>query len=634
MADPSADLGLTTAAPVEATPDFPTPRRSVEPGPGPAPEPEPEPGGDPVDGAVTPAIDARRWGRPDTLLVAGYMLLALWTTARFWEHGRDFTVRTNPPDESWFEWLMAHGARLFTHPENPFFTTSINFPDGANLMANNSILGLALPLAPVTLLFGAHVGFVVATMVSLAGTAAAWYFVLSRHFIRSRTGALVAGLLIGFGPGAIAHAAGQLNVITNFVLPFIVWRVLDVRDNPRPVRNGIILGLLVAYQVFLSEELLFITGLALGLVLVSYGVARPAEVGRHWRAFARNLLIGAAVAGVLVAYPLWFQFTGPQHWHGLMDLARYYSNSVDSFYTLPSQSIGGDPTIAPTTVGNSEQNAYLGLPLVVLLVLVVARFWRDPWIRAFGISAIALASLTLGRSIWLFGNDTGVPGPYKFVGQLPLFDSLVPSRLGLGVMGLSGIILAVVSERIADRATGAALGRDLRLGWIAALAAAVVPILPTPLTVEERPHVPAFLADGTWRRYIDDKHSLVTFPLPSIAFSEPERWVANIDLGVAIAHGYVLSPTSKTDLTASYNPAERPTTTLVNTVPYTNTVPTVTDADRRAAVDDLRYWHAAIVMVQPGQYEDELRQTAERLLGPGQYIGGAWIWDVRGITAS
>jgi hypothetical protein len=622
MADPPADLGVTTAAPVEAPADIPTPRRDVESAAAP---------GGHADRAVTPADDARRWRRPDTLAVAGYVLLALWTTARFWEHGRDFTVRTNPPDESWFEWLMAHGARLFTHPENPFFTTSINFPDGANLMANNSILGLALPLAPVTILFGAHVSFVVATMVSLAGTATAWYFVLSRHFIRSRTGAFVGGLLIGFGPGAIAHAAGQLNVITNFVLPFIVWRVLHVRDNPRPVRNGIVLGLLVAYQVFLSEELLFITGLALGLALVCYGVARPAEVGRHWRAFVTNLLIGAAVAGVLVAYPLWFQFTGPQHWHGLMDLARYYSNSVDSFYTLPSQSLGADPTIAPDTVGNSEQNAYLGLPLVVLLLLVVARFWRDPWIRAYGISAVALASLTLGRSIWLFGKDTGVPGPYTIVGRLPLFDALVPSRLGLGVMGLAGIILAVASDRIANRSAGA-LARDLRLGWIAALAAALVPILPTPLTVEERAHVPAFLADGTWRRYVDDEHSLVTFPFPSIAFSEPERWVANIDLGVALAHGYVLSPTSRTNLTASYNPAERPTTTLVNTVPYTNTVPAVSDADRQAAVDDLRYWHAAVVMVQPGQYEDELRQTAERLLGPGQYIGGAWIWDVRGIT--
>ena len=49
----------------------------------------------------------------------------------------------------------------------------------------------------------------------------------------------------------------------------LVWRVLHVGDNPRPVRNGIVLGLLVAYQVFLSEELLFITGLlsfATGLV--------------------------------------------------------------------------------------------------------------------------------------------------------------------------------------------------------------------------------------------------------------------------------------------------------------------------------------------------------------------------------
>jgi hypothetical protein len=564
----------------------------------------------------------RRWRRVDALVVAGYLLLALCTTARLWAYPGNYAVRAFPHDESLIEWLLAHGARLFVHPENPFFSTSINFPEGANLMANASILGIAVPLAPVTLLFGAHVSFIVVIVVGLAGTAAAWYVVLSRHLIRGRAGAFVGGLVIGFGPAAISHAAGQVHIITNFVLPFIVWRVLHIRANPRPVRNGVVLGFLVAYQVFLGEEMLFITGITMALVLVCYGVARPSEVRRHWRAFAANLLIGAVVAGVLVGYPLWFQFAGPQHWHGLMEFARQGGEPVDSFVTLSSQSLAGNPATPSTTDG-------IGLSLVVVLALVVVRFWRDPWIRAFAVSAVVLAALTLGQSVHLSNQDTGIPGPYRIVGHLPLFDAVTPGRLRMAVLALSGIILAAASDRIA----GPVSRKDLRLGWVAALAAAVVPILPTPLMVAARPATPAFLADGTWRRYIDDKHSLVTFPLTVWDFPDAQRWVADTNIDVPLANGYVLTPTSRTNLTAAYSPADRPTTILVNAAARANTAPMVTDADRQAAVADLRYWHAAVVLVQPGAFEATMRQTAEQLLGPGEFVDGVWIWDVRAITS-
>ncbi len=44
--------------------------------------------------------------------------------------------------------------RIFTHGENPLFTPQLNAPDGVNLMANTGLLGLTVPLVPVTLLFG------------------------------------------------------------------------------------------------------------------------------------------------------------------------------------------------------------------------------------------------------------------------------------------------------------------------------------------------------------------------------------------------------------------------------------------------------------------------------------------------
>src|SRR5437762_178263 len=56
------------------------------------------------------------------------------------------------------------GARL----GNPFFTTDMNMPAGVNLAANASVLGLGVPLTPVTLLFGAGVTTCLVVLGSLA----------------------------------------------------------------------------------------------------------------------------------------------------------------------------------------------------------------------------------------------------------------------------------------------------------------------------------------------------------------------------------------------------------------------------------------------------------------------------------
>jgi len=62
----------------------------------------------------------------------------------------------------------------------------------------------------------------------------------------------VAGSFVGFAPGIVHHANGQANFLTNFLLPFIILRVMKLAEDGRWLRNGIYLGLLVAYQVFLN----------------------------------------------------------------------------------------------------------------------------------------------------------------------------------------------------------------------------------------------------------------------------------------------------------------------------------------------------------------------------------------------
>ncbi len=67
---------------------------------------------------------------------------------------------------------------------------------------------------------------------------------------------------------------GQIVLVGQFLIPFIIWRAISLRT----ARDGVVLGLLVTWQAFLNEELLFQTGLAVAVFVAVYAVFRPTEV--------------------------------------------------------------------------------------------------------------------------------------------------------------------------------------------------------------------------------------------------------------------------------------------------------------------------------------------------------------------
>src|SRR5262249_49142157 len=123
-------------------------------------------------------------------------------------------------------------------------------------------------LVPVTLLFGPQVAFALLLTLGLAATAGAWYWVLSRHLGTSRLAAAIGGGFAGFAPGLVNHTNGHPNLVAQFLVPFLVWRALTLRT----VRDGVLLGLLVTWQAFINEELLFLAGLAGLVFLLGYAL--------------------------------------------------------------------------------------------------------------------------------------------------------------------------------------------------------------------------------------------------------------------------------------------------------------------------------------------------------------------------
>ncbi len=164
---------------------------------------------------------------------------------------------------------------------------------------------------------------------------------------------------------------------------------------------------------------------------------------------------------------------------------------------------------------------------------------------------------------------------------------------------------------------------------------ALVPLLPTPLPTKRLEPTPEFVTSGAWRPYLAGGRSVVTLPLPDTEYAEPLRWSAQTRLEMPIARGYFLGPDTRpgTDRVALFTAPPRPTSSFFASIRRTGEVPAVTPQVRRDAIEDLRYWRAGVVILDPHEQADALRAGMTALTGiQPVHTGGVWLWDVRPLT--
>lgn len=581
----------------------------------------------------------RRAWLPDLAALAVYAGLALLVNARLWLSGGSAATADNTLDHAQFLFFFQHAAHSVVHLTNPLFTGELGAPFGVNLMANTALLGLAVPLVPVTLTAGPGVSYALALTIALAGTATAWYVVLRRHVTRHRGVAFAAAALAGFSPGIVGHGNGHPNLAAQFLLPLIVSAVIRLRSSTRPVRSGLLLGLMITYQVFLNEELLLFTGVACAVMVVVYAISRPRPARADAPRFFAGIAVALGLAAVLLAYPIWFQFRGPQNYHGPFTWAPFYWTDLAAYPAYGTNAVAGWLGSASALNDDpGETNAYLGVPLCVVALVAAVALWRLLAVRVAAVVAALFVLLSFGRTIMLRRSDTGIPGPWRLVADLPLFDSVITPRFALVVTPAVAVLVAATADRLLGSAAPDAqpteAGPDLRLRKVLTwglLAAVLVPLVPTPLHTSEPDPVPAFFTAGTWRQYVGTG---TIVPVPPDPYSESTlRWLVATDLGPSFVDGYFLGPTSPSVRIARYGPPDRPTGLLLGQVAASGAEPEITDGTRALALADLRYWHADALVLAPRTNDDVLRQTVDDLLGrSGQPVDGVWVWDVRDLV--
>jgi len=600
---------------------------------------------EPATTGTLPRAQIRRWrrwtarisvsARVETAIVCAYLVAAVVIMKGLWESPNGRGLVYGRGDQSLFAWMLMHGVDVFTHGADPLTTSMLNVPSSVNLMANTSILSYSLPLAPLTAWLGPQVVFALLVTLGLAGTAYAWYYVMYRHFVGDRVAAVVGGAICGFGPGLIAHANGHPNLVGQFLVPLILARVLDLRQSVRPVKDGLIIAALIVVQAFIAEEILLDVALGGAVFVVGYLIFRPSAI-RYAAPIARGLGVAALASAVLLAYPLWVEFTAPGHVTGL---PLYQSNfpytaALADYVTLPGGSLFGDPQSAALLAGTSEQNSFFGWPVVIVAVLIVVALWvRVPVVRPLAIVALLFTWASLGAAIHL-GPATSVNqgSLWQHLETLPLFNSVLPIRLGLVVLPVIGLLfayaIAAARTMLGEAKPRAILVRAAACVALTVLAAALITIIPRPVATVDVAPAPAFFTSGQWRHYVPSGYTVL--PAEPKDKAAPLRWSVATGLQLPVAAGYFFVPDSSGR--ARYGPIPRPTQNLLGWVQNGHFhKPTV--AQTNDMVADLQYWRtAAIVLVPADADQSATTNLLDHWFGQPTVTGGVLVWNALPLT--
>ncbi len=339
-----------------------------------------------------------------------YLLAALAVTLWLWRDPASRTVAGNPNDADQFAWFFRYDATAIAHFRLPaLVTTAMNAPQGVNLMWNTPLLLPGVLLAPVTLLFGPQVSLTVLLTAGFAGSATAMFAVLRRWQVSVPAAALGAAVY-GFSPALVHSAIGHYDLQFAVLPPLIADAAVRLATGrASALRGGLILGLLVAAQLFISEEIAFDAALAAAVLVIVVAASRPRLVTARIAALAGGAAVAAATVAALAGYPLWVQFFGPLPQHGSPFATDFFKNDLSGFVVPSSLMLfhtAGSAAQARRYQGQlPEYLGYLGWPLIAVLTAGALRFWRRLPVRACAITCAVLLTFSLGGTLLASGHE-------------------------------------------------------------------------------------------------------------------------------------------------------------------------------------------------------------------------------------
>ncbi len=469
-----------------------------------------------------------------------YLLGALYVTSRVLVHPAGFRQKGDVQDVNQATWFLRYTASAVQHFRLPaLVTTAMNAPHGVNLMWNTSLLLPGVVVAPITLLSGPQAALSALLVIGFAGSAAAMFYVL-RYWGASLLAAGLGGALYGLSPALVNSGIGHYSLVLAMLPPLMIDRVARLATGRgRPVRNGLWLGLMAAAQLFISEEALVDAVIATLILLGVLAAIRPREVLPRIRRIALGLGV-AAVAGLLLgARALWVQFHGVHASGASATTIISYHGRLTNLGTLPQAFINPSDgvllhTHASAVIANNypqplpEYLAYLGIPLIIVLLAAIVYFWHYLPIRVAGLTWVLLEWFGMGaRPLQPHVTLPQFLLPWELLQHVPVIKGLVPDRLAILADAAAAAVLAFALDRarsgqfapFASWRNGAKIATGIA-------AVALLPLIPAPYAPVPVTELPAGWTATFTALHLSPDARVLLAPYPYSGTSEVMRWQA------------------------------------------------------------------------------------------------------------
>jgi len=429
-------------------------------------------------------------------------------------------------DQGSYVWFLAWAKHALIHLQNPFHTTALYAPWGYNLAWAASMLGPAALMLPVTTTAGPVAAYDV--LACAAPATAAWTaFLLCRQLSGRTEPSLAGGALFGFSSYVTGETINHVNLALVALLPLaalLVVRRVEGLDSRRRFVIGLTLVLALqlwtATEVFASLVVLGAAGMAVAWALAGARLrpSVPAAAGEATLAVAGAVILGAPYVYYAVARSDPF---------GRVTQVVNGADLANLVVPSPATWLHVGPRLG-LSWNVSEQLAYLGVPLIVLLGAFLLTHRRERSGRMLAALLVVALLASLGGQLRIAGHATRVMLPWNLVHGLPLLRHAIPGRFVVYVWLIAAVACALW------------LAQAPRGRWRWALAVlALVALVPnqTGRRWGTRLDAPPLLAvGGGYGRYIPRGATVLALPFGIDGNSM--IWQVQADFGFRLAGGY------------------------------------------------------------------------------------------------
>jgi hypothetical protein len=580
----------------------------------------------PVSRTGTGRHAAPRSGTGATALVVGiYLVLAVLANWNAWTTGATKALQPSQ-DPKLNAWLVAWTPFAVTHGVNPLFSHWVNVPYGANYAANVAIPLLGIVASPITAIWGpvAAINFLI-SLAFFSSAIAGYCFV--RHWTTWRPAAFLGGLLFGFSPYVVAEGMAHVHTMFVCLIPFI-FLVLDeifVRQRYSARVMGVVLGLLVIAQYFISSEVLATTALMVVIAAVLVALFNLDEVRAHVIPALPAVGIALGITVIVLAFPVFYAVSGPLHYTRVVPYGQYQSDLLSAVLPTSNQLIApkGVTTISKHFASNiSENGAYLGIPLVILLLATVATCRRSKVVIIGSLLALSAYVLSLGSPLIVGNDNTGLHLPGGILHHIPVVNGAVLSRFSVFMFLFAALLLGVALERLRNWSRWPKWWTGLSVAVILS-GVVLVPLLPALPYPEIAVDTPSFFTTAAVDA-VPQNSVAVVYPPTTPVNADSMLWQASAAMRFKMPGGYALVPTP------GGGPPQWLSQTLTTTaLQYLLIYPRVRETStlRHALRVQWRHWKVQTFIMGPGRHEKEARRFVTWVIGRSPvHTGGVYVW--------